>query len=66
MTYYYINTLSFFEPILESASRIHPPMKEISQLLKEQIERPVTMVPYPLPYDLVDQSLQGGEGLNNI
>lgn len=50
----------YFEPILESAYRIHPPMKEISQLLKEQIDRPVTIVPYPLPYDLVDQFFFAG------
>lgn len=45
----------YFGPVLEGAYRIHPPVKELSQLLEEQIERPVTMVPYPLPYDLVDQ-----------
>mgnify|MGYP005831270271 CR=1 FL=1 len=45
----------YFEPVLENAYRIHPPVKEFSQLLKEQIERPVTVVPYPLPYNLVDQ-----------
>ncbi|CAN7286170.1 class I SAM-dependent methyltransferase [Rossellomorea sp. LjRoot5] len=45
----------YFGPVLKDAYRIHPPVKELSQLLAEQIERTVTMVPYPLPHDLVDQ-----------
>lgn len=45
----------YFGPVLDGAYRIHPPVKELSQLLEKQTERPVTMVPFPLPYDLTDQ-----------
>ncbi|MFI8685762.1 class I SAM-dependent methyltransferase [Rossellomorea sp. NPDC077527] len=45
----------YFGPILKNAYKIHPPMKDLSKLLQEQVERPVDIVPYPLPYDLMDQ-----------
>ncbi|KEZ47063.1 class I SAM-dependent methyltransferase [Metabacillus indicus] len=44
----------YFKPILESAYLIHPSLNKLSQLLEQQLERPVKIVDYPLPFDLKD------------
>jgi ubiquinone/menaquinone biosynthesis C-methylase UbiE len=52
--------LDYFGSILEDAYNIHPPIKNLSQLLEEQVERTPKIIPYPLPHNLMDQFFFAG------
>lgn len=52
--------LDYFKPLLKDAYKIHPPVEVLSQLVEDQITRPVKIKAYPLPYDLVDQFFFAG------
>lgn len=52
--------LDYFGPVVEESYKVHPSINELSQLIEEQVRRPVNIRLFPLPYDLVDQFFFAG------